>query len=141
MYPLISGSNPHRWLLPSTTWPCCMASEENTRKLNPCARELCSLGKKWAPYSLSCLFMFTSSNLNVHLLSLLQVLGKDHPDVAKQLNNLALLCQNQGKYEEVSVRSCSECLKRMYFQILIDFNFCVMFLSSLCLVEFCPNAD
>jgi len=32
---------------------------------------------------------------------MLQVLGKDHPDVAKQLNNLALLCQNQGKYEEV----------------------------------------
>ena len=31
-----------------------------------------------------------------------QVLGKDHPDVAKQLNNLALLCQNQGKYEEAS---------------------------------------
>lgn len=30
-----------------------------------------------------------------------QVLGKEHPDVAKQLNNLALLCQNQGKYEEV----------------------------------------
>lgn len=30
-----------------------------------------------------------------------QVLGKLHPDVAKQLNNLALLCQNQGKYEEV----------------------------------------
>ena len=32
-----------------------------------------------------------------------QVLGKDHPDVAKQLNNLALLCQNQGKYDEESV--------------------------------------
>jgi len=31
----------------------------------------------------------------------MQVLGKDHPDVAKQLNNLALLCQNQGKYDEV----------------------------------------
>uniref|UniRef100_A0A7N4NHI5 Kinesin light chain n=1 Tax=Sarcophilus harrisii TaxID=9305 RepID=A0A7N4NHI5_SARHA len=29
------------------------------------------------------------------------VLGKFHPDVAKQLNNLALLCQNQGKAEEV----------------------------------------
>lgn len=29
----------------------------------------------------------------------LQVLGTNHPDVAKQLNNLALLCQNQGKYE------------------------------------------
>ncbi|KAG7250232.1 hypothetical protein CRUP_003818, partial [Coryphaenoides rupestris] len=29
------------------------------------------------------------------------VLGKYHPDVAKQLNNLALLCQNQGKYQEV----------------------------------------
>jgi kinesin light chain len=36
-----------------------------------------------------------------HALFLTQVLGKDHPDVAKQLNNLALLCQNQGKYEEV----------------------------------------
>ena len=31
------------------------------------------------------------------------MLGKDHPDVAKQLNNLALLCQNQGKYEEVEL--------------------------------------
>ena len=31
----------------------------------------------------------------------IKVLGDDHPDVAKQLNNLALLCQNQGKYEEV----------------------------------------
>jgi len=30
-----------------------------------------------------------------------QVLGSMHPDVAKQLNNLALLCQNQGKYDEV----------------------------------------
>lgn len=39
-------------------------------------------------------------NPSVDLL-LSQVLGKDHPDVAKQLNNLALLCQNQGKYEEV----------------------------------------
>jgi Tetratricopeptide repeat. len=27
-----------------------------------------------------------------------KVLGKDHPDVAKQLNNLALLCQNQVFY-------------------------------------------
>lgn len=35
-----------------------------------------------------------------------QVLGKDHPDVAKQLNNLALLCQNQGKYEEVEYYYC-----------------------------------
>jgi len=35
------------------------------------------------------------------VLFLLQVLGRDHPDVAKQLNNLALLCQNQGKYDEV----------------------------------------
>ena len=30
-----------------------------------------------------------------------RVLGENHPDVAKQLNNLALLCQNQGKYDEV----------------------------------------
>ena len=28
-------------------------------------------------------------------------LGAFHPDVAKQLNNLALLCQNQGKYDDV----------------------------------------
>ncbi|MEQ2191420.1 hypothetical protein XENOCAPTIV_028208, partial [Xenoophorus captivus] len=34
------------------------------------------------------------------------VLGKEHPDVAKQLNNLALLCQNQGKYEEVEYYYC-----------------------------------
>jgi len=33
----------------------------------------------------------------------MQVLGKDHPDVAKQLNNLALLCQNQSKYDEVAL--------------------------------------
>ena len=38
----------------------------------------------------------------------LQVLGKDHPDVAKQLNNLALLCQNQGKYDEVCIYSLTE---------------------------------
>jgi tetratricopeptide (TPR) repeat protein len=29
-----------------------------------------------------------------------KVLGKDHPDVAKQLNNLALLCQNQVFYPD-----------------------------------------
>lgn len=45
---------------------------------------------------------------------LFQVLGKDHPDVAKQLNNLALLCQNQGKYEEVSLVACQFSIK--YFQ-------------------------
>lgn len=27
--------------------------------------------------------------------------GMDHPDVGKQLNNLALLCLNQGKYDQV----------------------------------------
>jgi len=31
-----------------------------------------------------------------------KVLGKDHPDVAKQLNNLALLCQNQVFYPRFS---------------------------------------
>lgn len=53
------------------------------------------------------------SDLTVYLfvylsncLSVCQVLGKDHPDVAKQLNNLALLCQNQGKYEEVEYYYC-----------------------------------
>lgn len=46
--------------------------------------------------------MCTPVRGDVNLMCLcFQVLGKDHPDVAKQLNNLALLCQNQGKYEEV----------------------------------------
>lgn len=48
--------------------------------------------------------------MHIHLKSFAslfdQVLGKDHPDVAKQLNNLALLCQNQGKYEEVEYYYC-----------------------------------
>ena len=35
------------------------------------------------------------------------MLGTGHPDVAKQLNNLALLCQNQGKYEEVGLGQAS----------------------------------
>jgi kinesin light chain len=30
-------------------------------------------------------------------------LGPSHPDVAKQLNNLGLLCQNLGKYDEVEI--------------------------------------
>jgi len=33
------------------------------------------------------------------------MLGRDHPDVAKQLNNLALICQNQARYEEVRIIS------------------------------------
>lgn len=33
--------------------------------------------------------------------SLGEVLGSDHLDVAKQQNNLALLCRKQGKYDEV----------------------------------------
>lgn len=45
--------------------------------------------------------VLTVALLPVSLWFLFQVLGKDHPDVAKQLNNLALLCQNQGKYDEV----------------------------------------
>lgn len=43
------------------------------------------------------------NSVYLYLTLYLQVLGKDHPDVAKQLNNLALLCQNQGKYEEVNI--------------------------------------
>jgi len=38
----------------------------------------------------------------VMAVDVVKVLGRDHPDVAKQLNNLALLCQNQSKYDEVS---------------------------------------
>lgn len=39
-----------------------------------------------------------------------KVLGRDHPDVAKQLNNLALLCQNQVQREisfsHITVKVC-----------------------------------
>ena len=42
-----------------------------------------------------------------------KVLGKDHPDVAKQLNNLALLCQNQ-----VCMHCCS------FFSFLIITFYC-----------------
>ena len=30
-----------------------------------------------------------------------KIFGMDHPDVGKQLTNLALLCLNQGKYDQV----------------------------------------
>ena len=60
---------------------------------------------------MSCHFM------SFHVMSChVQLLGVNHPDVAKQLANLAVLCQNLGKYEEVSLslfiapptaRSCS----------------------------------
>ena len=40
-----------------------------------------------------------------------KVLGKDHPDVAKQLNNLALLCQNQVFYPDSTIMIISCTLK------------------------------
>ncbi len=33
-----------------------------------------------------------------------QLLGPNHPDVAKQFTNLAILCSHLGKYDEVRVR-------------------------------------
>ena len=45
--------------------------------------------------------LFAVNRLCDTAFGVVQVLGKDHPDVAKQLNNLALLCQNQSKYDEV----------------------------------------
>ena len=42
--------------------------------------------------------------MSCHVMSChVQLLGVNHPDVAKQLANLAVLCQNLGKYEEVSL--------------------------------------
>lgn len=49
---------------------------------------------------LMCMYTHTAWSF-IASFALSQVLGTDHPDVAKQLNNLALLCQNQGKYEAV----------------------------------------
>ena len=46
--------------------------------------------------------IFIVQSILTENLSIFKVLGRNHPDVAKQLNNLALLCQNQGKYDEVS---------------------------------------
>jgi len=53
------------------------------------------------------------------VLGLFQVLGRDHPDVAKQLNNLALLCQNQGKYDEVRRTVCAVLDENKIKKILI----------------------
>ena len=39
-------------------------------------------------------------------LSPLQLVGANHPDVAKQYTNLAILCSHLGKYEEVCVCVC-----------------------------------
>ena len=40
-----------------------------------------------------------------------KVLGMDHPDVAKQLNNLALLCQNQAKVSYSNADDFNQFLK------------------------------
>ena len=48
-----------------------------------------------------------------------KVLGSDHPDVAKQLNNLALLCQNQGKYEEVERSVDKFCIYPMSLSFIL----------------------
>lgn len=42
-----------------------------------------------------------------------KVLGKDHPDVAKQLNNLALLCQNQVRTFTSLIRNPIKSLIRL----------------------------
>ena len=44
-----------------------------------------------------------------------KVLGKDHPDVAKQLNNLALLCQNQVIRKFLKLSCTFEVLKMQFF--------------------------
>lgn len=95
-----------------------MASGANTRKQSRCASGHWRSERRCLPFPpLLPLMGFSSSSYfpppppHVHVLTeswssvcsfaLSQVLGTDHPDVAKQLNNLALLCQNQGKYEAV----------------------------------------
>ena len=81
-----------------------MANGANTKRLSLCVRELWRLEKRsvWLSGGTG-LFHSAIGNADSGLCCtcVMQVLGKDHPDVAKQLNNLALLCQNQGKYEEV----------------------------------------
>lgn len=63
------------------------------------------------------------------ILTLSQVLGKDHPDVAKQLNNLALLCQNQSKHEEVGL---SVLLFSKIKILQASFSFLHSFILSIC---------
>lgn len=46
-----------------------------------------------------------------------KVLGKDHPDVAKQLNNLALLCQNQVNYSNFIVKQSENNIKQSNSQL------------------------
>lgn len=74
-----------------------------------CLRKTCGdgrdMGRSQRNWSTDAVLMLWICNISF-CICLHQVLGKDHPDVAKQLNNLALLCQNQGKYEEVEYYYC-----------------------------------
>ena len=40
----------------------------------------------------------------------MQLLGANHPDVAKQFINLAILCTHLGRYDEVSKATAMSCL-------------------------------
>lgn len=79
-----------------------MANGASTKRLSHCAREHWRSGKRWEQAGPRVLGRESRiwAALNPATDSY-QVLGKFHPDVAKQLSNLALLCQNQGKAEEV----------------------------------------
>nr|CAD2199779.1 unnamed protein product [Meloidogyne enterolobii] len=59
----------------STIWQFCTESAESTKMREPLCKRALEIREK--------------------------VLGADHPDVAKQLSNLALIYQNQGLYDEV----------------------------------------
>ncbi|XP_069811514.1 kinesin light chain 4 [Dendropsophus ebraccatus] len=74
------------------------ANKDNLDELFPNEEEESGQGSKYETQSSGLCYIRGSPGVGV--------LGKDHPDVAKQLNNLALLCQNQGKYDEVEYYYC-----------------------------------
>lgn len=82
-----------------------MASGASTKRPSPCASGRWKSERRWEQAGLGRPAGPSRRGLRAALSpatgSCSQVLGKFHPDVAKQLSNLALLCQNQGKAEEV----------------------------------------
>lgn len=76
-----------------------MEREKNTQMPNLYAKEHWKFDKRLLMLLFSILKI--QINTKIILFAIFQNLGDDHPDVAKQLNNLALVCQHLHKYAEV----------------------------------------
>ncbi len=73
-----------------------------------------------------------------------QLLGSNHPDVAKQFTNLAILCSHLGKYDEVCgvlcvcVRACACACVRACVRVLCECVYCVS-VCTVCVCVYCVS--